>query len=90
MDRFWEHGVPNLSLFPFPVVEEFRDSTIGDDRFNFWKRGFAGRMLVKLSLRVEQLKRTAWLLRNGAPQLSNPGVDGWTGQSQSNQGPHAP
>lgn len=33
MDRFWDHGVPNLSLFPFALIEEPAESTIGDDRF---------------------------------------------------------
>jgi glycosyl transferase family 25 len=33
MDRYWEHGVPNLSLFPFPIIETMLISDIGDDRF---------------------------------------------------------
>lgn len=33
MDRYWEHGVPNLSLFPFPILEEAVASDIGAERF---------------------------------------------------------
>lgn len=33
MDRFWEHGVPNLALFPFPLLDEAVDSEIGAQRF---------------------------------------------------------
>lgn len=33
MDRSWEHGIRNLALFPAPVIEEFTESGIGDERF---------------------------------------------------------
>lgn len=33
LDRFWAHGVPNLCLIPFPVIEEAGTSVIGHDRF---------------------------------------------------------
>lgn len=33
MDRFWDHGIPNLALFPFPVIERFSPSHIGGERF---------------------------------------------------------
>ncbi len=33
LDRFWEHGIPSLCLFPFPLIEEARPSMIGNDRF---------------------------------------------------------
>lgn len=32
MDRFWAHGIPNLALFPFPIIEEDVSSSIGDFR----------------------------------------------------------
>jgi glycosyl transferase family 25 len=34
MDRSWEHGVRNISVFPFPLIEEFGVSSIGDARFD--------------------------------------------------------
>ncbi|MBO9518187.1 MAG: glycosyltransferase family 25 protein [Porphyrobacter sp.] len=33
LDRHWDHGVPNLSVFPFPLFEMMLESDIGDDRF---------------------------------------------------------
>ena len=33
MDRYWEHGVENLALFPFPVFERVLPSSIGAARF---------------------------------------------------------
>jgi len=32
MDRFWEHGVPNLAIFPPPILEEAVPSMIGQMR----------------------------------------------------------
>ncbi len=28
MDRYWEHGVLNLAIYPFPVFEIFQTSSI--------------------------------------------------------------
>lgn len=33
MDRYWEHGVFNLAIYPFPVFEIFQTSSIGEARF---------------------------------------------------------
>ena len=33
MERTWVHGLRNLSVFPFPVIEESGPSTIGNTRF---------------------------------------------------------
>jgi glycosyl transferase family 25 len=33
LDRPWAHGIQNLSVFPFPVIEESVDSTIGFGRY---------------------------------------------------------
>ncbi len=33
MDRSWVHGVPNLAVFPFPVLERAIPSAIGTSRF---------------------------------------------------------
>src|SRR5262249_51227961 len=35
MDRAWDHGIPNLAWFPFPVLELSHESTIGGvERFD--------------------------------------------------------
>lgn len=53
MDRFWDHGVPNMCMFPFPLMEEAGSSTIGDSRFvakdRSWRR--------RLYLRLDRLKQ---------------------------------
>ncbi|MEZ5830882.1 MAG: glycosyltransferase family 25 protein [Dongiaceae bacterium] len=33
MERTWVHGLPNLAVFPFPIMEESGVSTIGHTRF---------------------------------------------------------
>jgi glycosyl transferase, family 25 len=33
MDRSWIHGIPNLAVFPFPVIEQSGQSDIGAARF---------------------------------------------------------
>jgi glycosyl transferase, family 25 len=33
MDRSWAHGLPNLAIFPFPIIEESAQSSIGSRRF---------------------------------------------------------
>jgi glycosyl transferase, family 25 len=34
MDRSWIHNIPNLAVFPFPVIERCVDSGIGASRFD--------------------------------------------------------
>lgn len=34
MDRSWIHGIPNLAVFPFPLMERRIESGIGLDRFD--------------------------------------------------------
>ena len=34
LDRSWDHGVPNLCIFPFPVIEQSSISNIGMERFD--------------------------------------------------------
>lgn len=33
MDKYWQHRVPNVGLYPFPVFERFDASSIGETRF---------------------------------------------------------
>jgi glycosyl transferase family 25 len=33
MDRSWAHGLPNLAIFPFPIIEESSQTIIGNGRF---------------------------------------------------------
>lgn len=49
MDRYWEHGVPNLAIYPFPVYEIFQPSSIGQARFEREAIPAAQGMQFKLS-----------------------------------------
>ena len=58
MDRSWAHGLPNLALFPFPVIEESSQTTIGNARFE----GFDVPEHLKLR-RLFSRKLERWRLR---------------------------
>lgn len=75
LDRAWDHGVPSLAVFPFPLTEISTASTIGSAR---WARPeIPPRLrLARLRMRmVERARRIArWLrvmtrLRSPAPGL---------------------
>jgi len=63
LDRYWEHGIPNLCLFPFPIVEEAGESLIDHKRRKWRKRPFRMRVEGKLHRMMDAAKRRAWLLR---------------------------
>lgn len=67
LDRYWEHGVANLCLFPFAVIEEYGDSTIGNERFRARfkpvRRDFTTRFSSRLRSVLDEAKRRAWLIR---------------------------
>ncbi|HEY7504643.1 MAG TPA: glycosyltransferase family 25 protein [Gemmatimonadales bacterium] len=63
LDRAWEHGVPCLALFPFPLTEISTASTIGAAR---WERPEIPARLRGARFRmrmVERARRTRWWLR---------------------------
>lgn len=62
LDRYWEHGIPNLCLFPFPIIEESGESLIGDQRREWPKRPLGARLGGKLRGILDDAKRRAWLL----------------------------
>jgi glycosyl transferase, family 25 len=75
LDRAWDHGVPCLALFPFPLTEISTGSTIGTAR---WERPEIPAALRGARLRMRLLERTRqtrwWLrvmtrLRSPAPGL---------------------
>jgi len=73
LDRYWEHGIPNLCLFPFPVMEELNESTIGNERFkDMWAKKPLWRPLRRRVKGILQWARQrAWLLRNGRAKIAN-------------------
>jgi glycosyl transferase, family 25 len=48
MDSVWKHEVMNLALYPFPLVERFEPSSIGDARL----AGHAGQGWAGLRMRI--------------------------------------
>jgi glycosyl transferase family 25 len=57
MDRFWIHGIRNLAVYPFPVIELHGPSTIGGERgyVPLVRRG----LRPPVSLRMKQLASRA-------------------------------
>jgi glycosyl transferase, family 25 len=75
LDRAWDHGVPCLALFPFPLTEISSGSTIGSSR---WARREVPAALRGARLRMRMMERSRrmarWLrvmtrLRSPAPGL---------------------
>jgi glycosyl transferase, family 25 len=56
MDRSWAHGIPNLSVFPFPLFEESGASTIGLDRFEPFEMSRLLRLRRRGSRAAERLR----------------------------------
>lgn len=67
MDRSWSHGVRNLAVFPFPIMERAQESGIGLKRFEAfeiprrlrWRRAIARRrerLFLHLHGRVRALR----------------------------------
>lgn len=74
LDRSWEHGVPALSIFPFPVIEQSAASSIGPARFERFEIPAhlrAKRHRMKLTERVLRLRQR--LRRLGAARTLGPG-----------------
>jgi glycosyl transferase family 25 len=59
LDRFWDHGLPNLCLFPFPLIEQTIVSTIGAGRF-----GPTDRSWRRLAFRIaDRIRREIAIVR---------------------------
>ena len=59
MDRSWAHGLPNLAVFPFPIIEESAGSTIGSTRFEAFVVPEHLKLKRLLTHRVERWRRDA-------------------------------
>ena len=70
LDRSWEHGVPCLGIFPFPLLEQSTSSTIGParfERFTIPGRLLARRQAMKMRDRALRLRQRLRLLTAGRP-----------------------
>ncbi len=72
MDRSWAHGVPNLAIVPFPIIEESAQSTIGEARFERFAiprhlklRRFVARVTERLRREAARLAAKFRRLRTG-------------------------
>ena len=75
LDRAWDHGVPCLAVFPFPLTEISTGSTIGSARWTRAEipaalRGARFRMrVVERARRIRRWLRVMTRLRSPAPGL---------------------
>ena len=44
LDRYWEHGLPDLAIFPFQVIERSVPSSIGEERLHKEPLGWQNRL----------------------------------------------
>jgi glycosyl transferase family 25 len=66
LDRSWDHGVPCLGLYPFPLIEQSTASTIGParfERFTIPGRLRARRQAMKMRDRALKLRHRLGRLR---------------------------
>lgn len=79
LDRSWAHGVPNLCLFPFPVIEQATPSSIGPARYE--RHAVPARLAARhrrARLRERALKlrgRLRGLLPRGGPAIAVPAAE---------------
>lgn len=57
IDHYWDHGIPNLSLFPFPLIEITQQSEIGDQRFSKDRRPFFSATIERVRKRLAVARR---------------------------------
>ena len=64
MERTWVHGQRNLSVFPFPIMEESTESTIGNTRFEAFVVPRHLKLKRLVTHRLERLRRdTSTMIR---------------------------
>lgn len=59
MDRSWAHGLRKLAIFPFPIIEESAQSTIGNGRFEAFAIPQHLKLKRLLTCGVERWRRDA-------------------------------
>lgn len=73
LDRSWDHGIPCLCIFPFPVIEQSAASSIGEARFERFvipDRLRVRRQAMKMKDRLLKLRQRLRMLTDaGSPAL---------------------
>lgn len=59
MDRSWAHGLSNLAIFPFPIIEESAQSSIGNRRFETFTVPRHLKLKRLVTRKVERWRRDA-------------------------------
>jgi glycosyl transferase, family 25 len=59
LSRYWEHGVINYCMFPFPVVERDGPSTIGDERYAVSQRAVVNDRVARIGWRISDRAKRA-------------------------------
>lgn len=71
LDRSWAHGVPNLCVYPFPVIERYAPSIIGDLEAGEPEAGISGLRVARVLQSLgEKARRAAFLARHGAALIA--------------------
>jgi glycosyl transferase, family 25 len=72
IDRSWDHGIPNLCVFPFPVIELEVPSSIGTvDRYADQKQLTRGEKLQRVRYQIsDKLRRLTHAARELSPLAS--------------------
>ena len=68
LDRWWVHGVPNLAIFPFPLIERGLESGIGLSRFEEYR--VPPRLRLRRTIARQRDRLSYHLLGRGRAPLS--------------------
>jgi glycosyl transferase family 25 len=60
LSRYWEHGVINYCMFPFPVIERDGPSTIGDERYAVSQRAVVDDRVARIGWRISDRAKRAY------------------------------
>jgi glycosyl transferase family 25 len=67
MDQSWQHGLPNLAVYPFPVFERYQPSSIGEERLRPNRAGHAMPWRSKVRTYVRRKLRLGWSVYGPEP-----------------------
>jgi glycosyl transferase, family 25 len=67
MDRTWDHGLLNLAVYPFPVYERYRPSSIGEGRFSVPLSRWSQPSFRNLCTRARRKLQLNWAIYGFSP-----------------------
>ena len=63
MEAAWLHGLPNLAVFPFPVMEEGVPSSIPDERYSVSSKPLGLKARRGVARLLESIRKWCWRYR---------------------------